>query len=161
MPPRRNTRRRRIEEVYGDGNPPPNQLNPEISKAVQQTLNSMMSGLITQVVKVVRQAGGTTTPNNAGGTGLTSSDEVHVNARYHKYTLSDKYNVLEGNLQASSAPEDVRTSSASRERSSAAEGLRDLRIFPKMLRRLSSIRFERCTPSLSSSADLRLHRTFV
>ncbi|KAI3772586.1 hypothetical protein L6452_03776 [Arctium lappa] len=88
-------------------------------------------------------------------------DEVHVNARYHKYTLSDKYNVLEGNLQASSAPEDVRTSSASRERSSAAEGLRDLRIFPKMLRRPSSIRFERCTPTLSSSADLRLHRTFV
>ncbi|KAI3769023.1 hypothetical protein L6452_00119 [Arctium lappa] len=59
-------------------------------------------------------------------------DEVHVNARYHKYTLSDKYNVLEGNLQASSAPEDVRTSSASRERSSTVEGLRDLRIFPKM-----------------------------
>ncbi|KAI3728559.1 hypothetical protein L6452_17197 [Arctium lappa] len=113
-------------------------------------------------------------------TGL-QQDEVHVNARYHKYTLSEKYNVLEGNLQASSAPEDVRTSSASRERSSAAEGLRDLRIFPKIYvidtiladgvdhlgmlgfrqRRLSSIRFERCTPSLSSSANLRLHRTFV
>ncbi|KAI3685799.1 hypothetical protein L6452_35057 [Arctium lappa] len=75
--------------------------------------------------------------------------------------VQDKYNVLEGDLQASSAPEDMRTSSASRERSSAAEGLRDLRIFPKMLRRLSSIRFERCTPTLSSSADLRLHRTFV
>ncbi|KAI3745667.1 hypothetical protein L6452_08071 [Arctium lappa] len=77
------------------------------------------------------------------------------------FGLKYKYNVLEGDLQASSAPEDMRTSSASRERSSAAEGLRDLRIFPKMLRRLSSIRFERCTPTLSSSADLRLHRTFV
>ncbi|KAI3701824.1 hypothetical protein L6452_27190 [Arctium lappa] len=73
MPPRRNTRRRRIEEVYGDGNPPPNQLNPEISEVVQQALNSMMPGLITQVVEVVRQAGATATPNNAGGTGLTSS----------------------------------------------------------------------------------------
>ncbi|KAI3746775.1 hypothetical protein L6452_09215 [Arctium lappa] len=55
------------------GNPPPNQPNPEISEAVQQALNSMMPGLITQVVEVVRQAGGTATPNNVGGTGLTSS----------------------------------------------------------------------------------------
>ncbi|KAI3719616.1 hypothetical protein L6452_20518 [Arctium lappa] len=74
--------------------------------------------------------------------------------------LHEKYNVFERNLQASSAPEDVRTSSASKERSSAVEDLRDLRLL-KMLRRLSSILFERCTPSLSSSADLRLHRTFV
>ncbi|KAI3735697.1 hypothetical protein L6452_15205 [Arctium lappa] len=65
-------------------------------------------------------------------------------------------------------------------RSSAVEDLRDLRLLKIYvidtilangvdhlgmlgfrLRRLSSIRFERCTPSLSSSADLRLHRTFV
>ncbi|KAI3747581.1 hypothetical protein L6452_10089 [Arctium lappa] len=44
-------------------------------------------------------------------------------------------------------------------RSSTAEDLRYLRLL-KMLRRLSSIRFERCTPYLSSSADLRIHRTF-
>ncbi|KAI3733995.1 hypothetical protein L6452_13455 [Arctium lappa] len=44
-------------------------------------------------------------------------------------------------------------------RSSVAEDLRGIPLL-KMLRRLSSIRFERCTPSLSSSADLRLHRTF-
>ncbi|KAI3729064.1 hypothetical protein L6452_17711 [Arctium lappa] len=74
--------------------------------------------------------------------------------------LHEKYNVFERNLQASSAPEDVRTSSASKERSSATEDLRDLRLV-KMLRRLSSIRFERCTSSLSSLADLRLPRTFV
>ncbi|KAI3697759.1 hypothetical protein L6452_30856 [Arctium lappa] len=85
-------------------------------------------------------------------------------------------------LERSSAPEDVRASSASKERSSATEDLRDLRLLLEdryvidtiladgvdhlsmlgfRLRRLSSIRFERCTPSLSSSADLRLHRTFV
>ncbi|KAI3666965.1 hypothetical protein L6452_42006 [Arctium lappa] len=63
----------RIKEVYGDGNPPPNQPNPEISEAVQQALNLMMPGLITQVVEAVNQDGGTATPNNAGGTGLTSS----------------------------------------------------------------------------------------
>ncbi|KAI3718594.1 hypothetical protein L6452_19472 [Arctium lappa] len=67
MPTRRNTRRRRIEEVYGDGNPPPNQPNPEISEDVQQALNLMMHGLITQVIEAVRQAGGTATPNNVGG----------------------------------------------------------------------------------------------
>ncbi|KAI3667101.1 hypothetical protein L6452_42147 [Arctium lappa] len=67
MPPRRSSRRRRIEEVYGDGNLPPNEPNPEISDVVQQALNSMMSGLITLVVEVVHQAGGTATPNNVGG----------------------------------------------------------------------------------------------
>ncbi|KAI3758255.1 hypothetical protein L6452_05810 [Arctium lappa] len=74
--------------------------------------------------------------------------------------LHEKYNVFERNLQSSSAPEVVRTSSASKERSSAVEDLRDLQLL-KMMRRLSSIRFERCTPSLFSSVDLRLHRTFV
>ncbi|KAI3707085.1 hypothetical protein L6452_25294 [Arctium lappa] len=93
-------------------------------------------------------------------------------------------------LERSSAPKDVRTPSYSKERSSATEDLRDLRLLLEdvrtpsyskryvidtiladgvdhlgmlgfRLRRLSSIRFERCTPSLSSSADLRLHRTFV
>ncbi|KAI3758451.1 hypothetical protein L6452_06014 [Arctium lappa] len=77
MPPRRNARRRRIEEVYGDGNPPPNQPNPEISEAVQQALNSMIHGLITQVVEVVRQAGGTATPNNAGGDSKKKS-RIHL-----------------------------------------------------------------------------------
>ncbi|KAI3673355.1 hypothetical protein L6452_39473 [Arctium lappa] len=85
-------------------------------------------------------------------------------------------------LERSSAPEDVRTPSYSKERSSAAEDLRDLRLLKMCehlhtperyvidtiladgvdhlgmlgfrLRRLSSIRFERCTPSLSSSTDL-------
>ncbi|KAI3771372.1 hypothetical protein L6452_02536 [Arctium lappa] len=85
-------------------------------------------------------------------------------------------------LERSSAPEDVRTPSYYKERSLATEDLRDLRLLLEdrhvidtiladgvdhlgmlgfRLRRLSSIRFERCTPSLSSSADLRLHRTFV
>ncbi|KAI3734435.1 hypothetical protein L6452_13903 [Arctium lappa] len=42
-----------------------------------------------------------------------------------------------------------------------ADGVDHLGMLGFRLRRLSSIRFERCTPSLSSSADLRLHRTFV
>ncbi|KAI3677929.1 hypothetical protein L6452_37203 [Arctium lappa] len=106
--------------------------------------------------------------------------EIPVEQGMDTGLLHEKYNVFERNLQASSAPEDVRTSSASKERSSVAEYLRDLRLLKIYeidtiladgvdhlgmlgfrLRRLSSIRFERCTPSLFSSVDLRLHRTFV
>ncbi|KAI3718246.1 hypothetical protein L6452_19108 [Arctium lappa] len=98
MPPRRNTRRRRIEEVYGDGNPPTNQPNPEISEVVQNALNSMMPGLITQVVEDVRQAGGTATPNNAGGTGITSSgtttSTVGTQLTLHQWMMGQRFTSL-------------------------------------------------------------------
>ncbi|KAI3665818.1 hypothetical protein L6452_44453 [Arctium lappa] len=42
-----------------------------------------------------------------------------------------------------------------------ANGVDQVGILGFRLRSLSSIRFERYSPSLSSSADLRLHRTFV
>ncbi|KAI3678987.1 hypothetical protein L6452_38292 [Arctium lappa] len=42
-----------------------------------------------------------------------------------------------------------------------ANGVNQVSILGFRLRSLSSIRFERYSPSLSSSVDLRLHRTFV
>ncbi|KAI3772585.1 hypothetical protein L6452_03775 [Arctium lappa] len=42
-----------------------------------------------------------------------------------------------------------------------ANGVDQVGILGFRLRSLSSIRFERYSPSLSSSTDLRLHRTFV
>ncbi|KAI3680924.1 hypothetical protein L6452_35703 [Arctium lappa] len=95
-------------------------------------------------------------------TGL-QQDEVHVNARYHKYTLSEKYNVFERNPQASAAEDlrDLRLLKIYVIDTILADGVDHLGMLGFRLRRLSSIRFERCTPSLSSSADLRLHRTFV
>ncbi|KAI3771454.1 hypothetical protein L6452_02618 [Arctium lappa] len=42
-----------------------------------------------------------------------------------------------------------------------ANGVDQVGILGFRLRCLSSIRFERYSPSLSSSVDLRLHRTFV
>ncbi|KAI3702506.1 hypothetical protein L6452_28244 [Arctium lappa] len=42
-----------------------------------------------------------------------------------------------------------------------ANGVDQVGILGFRLRSLSLIRFERYSPSLSSSADLRLHRTFV
>ncbi|KAI3758428.1 hypothetical protein L6452_05989 [Arctium lappa] len=102
MPPRRNARRRRIEEVYGDGNPPPNQLNPEIFEVVQQALNSMMPGLITQVVEVVRQARGTATPNNARGDSKKKSRNSSSGNQSGQTTTRQKYNSVGQRKQASS-----------------------------------------------------------
>ena len=58
MPPRRNTRRRPIEEVYNDDTTPPNPSNLKILEAVQQAMNSMMPNLVAQVAEAKRQAAG-------------------------------------------------------------------------------------------------------
>ena len=57
MPPRRNTRRRPIEE-YNDDTTPPNPSNLKILEAVQQAMNSMMANLVAQVAEAKRQAAG-------------------------------------------------------------------------------------------------------
>ncbi|KAI3692024.1 hypothetical protein L6452_31830 [Arctium lappa] len=91
-----------------------------------------------------------------GWTQVFSNEGHRSSARKDTGLQQDKYNVLEGNLQASSAPEDMRTSSASRERSSAAEGLRDLRIFPKMKKEVR--RFSGSSEPAPGRADSSLDR---
>ena len=58
MPPRRNTGRRLIEEVYNDDTTPLNPSNSKILEAVQQAMNSMMPNLVAQVAEAKRQAAG-------------------------------------------------------------------------------------------------------